>query len=77
MNPPTIEPYLAAQTPAAPWQERVIEERCELAEKLLKLYVFLGSMPIEALGEQGPLLKEQAKHMRAYLRALDLRIALF
>ena len=78
----TPAPTAAATQPAATkqiarWQQRVLEERRELAERLGKLCVFLGSTPIEALGEQGPLLVEQAKHMRSYLRALDLRIALF
>lgn len=77
MNPPTLEPYLAAQPPASDWQARVIDERRELAEKLERLDGFLGSVPIAVLGAQGPLLEEQARYMRAYLRVLDKRIALF
>lgn len=77
MNPLTIEPYLAAQTPAAPWQERVIEERRELAEKIVKLAAFLESQPPHVDGVDLELLARQRQAMHEYLATLDCRIARF
>jgi hypothetical protein len=55
------------------WQQRVLEERAALAEKLekLKSYLARGYVEDEAL------LKEQANWMEGYLFTLDRRIAKF
>lgn len=58
------------------WQERVIEERDQLADKLAKLVDFLAKgkglvLSYDAYG----LLVAQELAMRAYLSVLDRRIA--
>ena len=77
MNPPTLEPYLAAQPPVSDWQARVIDERRELAEKLERLHSFIDSRPPHVDGEDLKLLLEQGRAMRNYLAVLDARIARF
>lgn len=60
------------------FQIRVIQERHELEEKLIKLKAFMESEFFKTLSEvsQG-LLTEQAVHMDGYLKVLDARIELF
>ena len=61
-----------------PWQERVVEEKEQLAERLNKLNAFLGSET--ALGlpfDERCLLVRQASVMKQYLDVLLDRIARF
>jgi hypothetical protein len=62
-----------------PHQERVVQERTDLAEKLEKLDAFLGdTAKFRALDfSDGCLLVEQSEIMRAYVEVLDARIARF
>jgi hypothetical protein len=58
-----------------PWQERVVEERRELAAKLNKLRNFLyGDREDRLTGDQLRLLYRQEVYMEGYLRTLADRI---
>jgi hypothetical protein len=59
-----------------PWQERIIVERDELAEKLIKLSVFIsGNAKFLMLGDEDKrLMRAQRKAMLAYHEALEDRI---
>lgn len=61
-----------------PYQQRLLEERDELADRVGRLYEFNRSAIFTALPiiEQHLLLKQYA-HMTGYLDALDRRIRLF
>lgn len=63
----------------APHQERVVQERAELAEKLQKLDAFLAEpAKFHALDfTDACLLVEQSEIMRIYVEVLDERIARF
>lgn len=63
-----------AERPA--YQQRMIEEREQLADRLAKLTQFMGSEQHGALnyGDRH-LLAEQHSHMGAYLRVLSERMA--
>jgi hypothetical protein len=56
-----------------PWQERLIEERDQLAKRLEKLDTFLWRKNIPTRET----LQDQRLHMRRYLGVLNLRIAQF
>lgn len=62
------------------YQQRVIDERNNLAEKVEKLKVFLGSPPPRSttvpLQEQVRMFR-QLDYMKLYLQVLDERIAAF
>lgn len=61
-----------------PYQQRVLEERDELSDRMGRLYEFNHSAIFTTLPiiEQHLLLKQYA-HMTGYLDALDRRIRLF
>lgn len=63
-----------------PHQQRVISERAELADRLEKLAVFIGSASFEQMvpneGERG-LLVIQKGIMQTYADILDARISVF
>lgn len=57
------------------WKDRVVAERIELAERLSKLQVFIGSKGFEELDEiNQQLLLEQNSAMFLYFNALSRRI---
>ncbi|MCB6184257.1 hypothetical protein LIN78_11950 [Leeia sp. TBRC 13508] len=59
-------------------QQRVVEEKNELQEKLSKLNEFLASKDVLELSLKNRLLMtEQAEWMSRYLAVLEKRIALF
>ena len=59
-----------------PWQERVVEEKEQLAERLNKLNAFLGSeMALGLPFDERCLLVRQASVMKQYLDVLLDRIA--
>lgn len=61
-----------------PHNERVLTEKCELAEKLNNLGAFIhGAVFPTLVDEDRALLQEQDDRMRAYLRVLLRRIARF
>lgn len=61
-----------------PWQERVVEERAQLGERLEKLRAFrYGVMGAKLNPTDQRLLLDQEIAMDMYLRALDGRIARF
>lgn len=75
---------LAADAPDArgplinlkPYQQRVVDEREALEEKLEKLTAFLNSPTVADLPrDEHERLSEQARHMRDYSRVLAQRIA--
>lgn len=61
-----------------PHQQRVVDERAELAERLEKLRSFTESARFASLPEteQGPLTRQEMA-MAAYLAALDERLGLW
>lgn len=60
------------------WQERVIEEKAELDERLAGLEEYIGGEQYAKLGEEErALLLKQKKTMVAYAKALGERIAKF
>ena len=60
------------------WQERVLDEREELAAKVARLMAFTGGDAFRRLPpEDGILLMHQLYAMRKYLEALDKRIERF
>lgn len=68
----------AADQGALSYQQRVLAEKHDLAEKLGKLKTFLASPQIESLDpEQRSLLSRQAVHMEGYLKVLVDRITTF
>ena len=61
-----------------PHEQRVIDEKVELALKVQKLYIFIGSKVFESLSsEEQSLLQYQITIMKDYLRVLNERIDLF
>ena len=61
-----------------PYQQRVVEEKNALKEKLDKLTVFLGSESFKNLHETDQtLLIMQKRYMTAYLDILNVRIERF
>lgn len=61
-----------------PYQQRLLEERDELADRVGKLYEFNKSAIFSALPHlEQQLLVKQYAHMIGYLDALDRRIRLF
>jgi len=63
---------------AAPHQQRVIEEKRELDEKLHKLTTFLATAASAQVSlVEARLLHEQLNHMLQYSRVLQLRIKLW
>lgn len=61
-----------------PHEQRVISEKAELVEKLDRLTPFLQSLAFRDLRvEERHLLLRQEAIMRAYVKVLDDRIALF
>ena len=61
-----------------PHQQRVIDERSELDDKLERLHKFFMCATFEILDEEEKLrLKKQASIMREYLSILDERILAF
>lgn len=62
-----------------PHQQRVIDEKAELEEKLLKLHQFICASPVFAglSGAEKELLREQAQIMDQYNDILKERIELF
>ena len=61
-----------------PYQQRVVNERTELEEKLTKLNVFIADGVFEGLPEEERLrLARQAVAMKDYLDVLNERIAAF
>lgn len=60
------------------YQQRVVDEKEELDEKLAKLRVFFNSVLFETLsGEERELLVEQEKVMTEYSEILRKRLDLF
>ena len=61
------------------YQQRVIDEKEALDEKIEKLSTFIGSKLFETLNNDGQdiLLQEQLSHMIAYSSVLEKRIELF
>ena len=60
------------------YQQRVVDEKAELDEKVRKLREFIGSRPFQDLSaEDRNLLKSQAEVMGNYARLLSRRIARF
>lgn len=63
--------------PAA-WQQRVIDERADLAGKLTRLREFFATEQFGALDpEDQKLMRQQEMGMTIYHRALEARIARF
>lgn len=61
-----------------PWQQRVIDEKKELDEKLKKLLVFISGEEFRKLPwQEATLLKQQALAMGKYASILEERIANF
>ena len=61
-----------------PYQERVLEEREELAAKLLALHAYIITEGFFLLDEPNKeLLTQQVSLMAQYLNVLDVRISLF
>lgn len=57
------------------FHERLIVERAQVADKLIKLTAFIGTMPFLKLGaKQQTLLEQQLEIMIHYRRVLDQRI---
>ena len=59
------------------WQERVVAEKDELAEKIDKLDVFLVGRGASLGEDELSLLQDQRTAMGHYLHALEARIATF
>lgn len=57
-----------------PWQERVIEERAELTDKLLRLKLMLANPREDIDPKELELLTQQAVAMQRYQDVLTLRI---
>jgi hypothetical protein len=61
-----------------PYQERVVEEKAELDEKLTKLRAFCNTATFAGLdASERERLRRQAEHMADYSRVLSERIATF
>ncbi len=61
-----------------PHQERVVKEEADLAEKVLKLSLFIGGPVFSTLSvEERIRLSKQLEYMHGYLRILRDRIAAF
>lgn len=61
-----------------PHQQRVVDEKNELAERLQKLQVFVGSKKFNEVAEpERSLLLEQMHHMTAYYVTLTKRTDLW
>jgi hypothetical protein len=59
------------------WQQRVLDERDELGQRLLKLREFLATANLHLPEVERQDLNDQATHMGGYLVILDRRIARF
>lgn len=60
------------------WQQRVVDEKTDLDEKIIKLSNFIQSNKFkEVKGSQGRLLTEQLSAMRVYSTILHRRIVDF
>jgi hypothetical protein len=61
-----------------PYQQRVVEEKKELDEKIGKLAVFISASPFRSISEEEQLrMKEQIEVMKRYSQILEYRIAAF
>lgn len=60
-----------------PFQERVVEEREQLAERLAKLDDFLGTLGWKLPPDEASRMLRQQTAMSIYLNILDERIARF
>lgn len=56
------------------WQERLIQERTDLAEKMEKLLNYLGVLNKDRLTKYQIMLEHQASAMAMYLKSLDMRL---
>jgi len=56
------------------FEERLLKERDELGEKILKLKEFIIHLPVPLSALQGTLLVQQLSHMEAYMSTLQMRI---
>lgn len=63
--------------PLHPWQERVMDERAEVNERLVTLNRFLAKHEGDLDANDWALLEEQAAAMTLYRSTLDRRIARF
>ena len=60
------------------WQQRVVDERDQLKERLEKLRAFFKTAQFEKLDEDGQrVMRQQAVFMGEYLSILDYRISKF
>ncbi len=62
-----------------PWQERVVQEKDELDDKLAKLIVFMSSTEYKTMKDwqEASRLKRQSQVMKEYLDILAASIAAF
>ncbi len=61
-----------------PWQERVVQEKADLDDKISKLEIFLDAPMFPKLAaEEQTLLTSQAQLMRGYSTILGKRISRF
>lgn len=58
-----------------PWQQRVLDERAQLIDRLEKLYAALPTMQNKVSVEEHQRLRLQSHLMTGYLIVLDQRIA--
>lgn len=73
-----MDAHVEKHTGLAPHQQRVVEEKTALDEKLAKLLAFFDTATYAALAtEDRLLLIAQHTHMRAYSDTLGTRIARF
>lgn len=63
--------------PLRPWQERVMDERAEVNERLVALQAFIDKSEGDLDANYWSLLREQAAAMLLYRATLDRRIARF
>ncbi len=68
-------PYAQRDKTMNPWQERLIQEKVDLIEKILKLEDFLDSERVPSVAtNQRDLLEQQLNVMQKYRDILELRI---
>ena len=76
INKAEMNAHIEKHTSLAPHQQRVVEEKAALDEKLAKLLAFFDTPTYAALAtEDRLLLIAQHTHMRAYSDTLGTRIA--
>ncbi len=69
------QPVSESASPYEPWQQRVIDEKTELCDKISKLAAFLAGEPFLALNEQEQIrLTRQLNVMKDYRTILTERI---